>query len=107
MQPIDEIVDDIVLFDSGSNGKTEYIGRRFIARFKYRKFDNFENQRHHATYECLHDYVMFIDSDEIIGTEMKDSNIGLEVLIILLTIDNLLDFQCLGKHKVLTTQRCI
>jgi len=72
LKSVANVADDIVLLDSGSTDKTESIGQKYNARFIYRKFDNFKNQRNYAAEQCKHDYVLFVDSDEIINKEMQD-----------------------------------
>lgn len=60
-----QIADDLVIIDSGSSDATESISKIFGARFIYRKFDNFKNQRNFALTQCENDWVFEIDSDEV------------------------------------------
>lgn len=72
LRPLKDICDEIILFDSGSNDQTESIAKKWGASFIYRKFDDFMNQRNAAQDACSHDWVLFVDSDEIIDQEMVD-----------------------------------
>src|SRR6478752_2489012 len=62
LQPI---ADDLVLVDSGSTDGTAQIAEKYGARFIYRKFDNFKNQRNFAQDQCQHSWVFNLDSDEV------------------------------------------
>ena len=66
LQPI---ADDLVLVDSGSTDKTQEIAAHYNARFIYRKFDNFKNQRNFAQDQCLNNWVFNLDSDEVPSTD--------------------------------------
>jgi glycosyltransferase involved in cell wall biosynthesis len=59
------VVDDLVIVDSGSTDHTEAIANQHQARFIFRKFDNFKNQRNFAQEQCLHNWVFNLDSDEV------------------------------------------
>jgi glycosyltransferase involved in cell wall biosynthesis len=59
------IADDLLVVDSGSTDATLAIAARHGARVAYRKFDHFRAQRLFANSQCVHENVMFFDSDEI------------------------------------------
>ena len=68
---VEPVVDEIVVVDSGSMDNTEKIVSKYSkAKFLYRSFDNFKNQRNYAADACLYDYVFFLDSDEIPSFEL-------------------------------------
>lgn len=82
LQPI---ADDLVLVDSGSTDSTSEIAVTYGARFIYRKFDNFKNQRNFAQDQCQHSWVFNLDSDEVPTSEciqaiaqLKAKNFGSE-----------------------------
>lgn len=62
---VNRVADDLVIVDSGSTDRTAEIAERFGARFIYRKFDDFKNQRNFAQDQCLHKWVFNLDSDEV------------------------------------------
>lgn len=63
---LDKFSDEIVILDSGSTDSTLNIAQRFEkCKIHYRPFDNFKNQRNHASSLCQYDAVFFVDSDEI------------------------------------------
>ncbi|HSI91795.1 MAG TPA: glycosyltransferase family 2 protein [Adhaeribacter sp.] len=62
---VQPISDDLVIIDSGSTDQTAEIAAHYHARFIYRKFDNFKNQRNFAQEQCRHNWVFNLDSDEV------------------------------------------
>ncbi|HXR56797.1 MAG TPA: glycosyltransferase family 2 protein [Casimicrobiaceae bacterium] len=66
------IADEIVVVDSGSHDATLDIAREFGCRIVARTFDNFRNQRVFAEQECTHDWVLQVDSDEIVSQPLAD-----------------------------------
>lgn len=67
-------VDEIVILDSGSSDDTEQIARRFGAKF-YQNTDwqGFGKQRQRAQQYVTSDYVLWLDADERVTTELKAS----------------------------------
>ena len=66
------VADDLVVLDSGSTDATLAIAHDARARVVFRKFDDFVQQREFAVQECAYDWVLFLDSDEIIDDELID-----------------------------------
>ncbi len=64
---IDGLIDDQVIIDSGSTDRTEVIVRKFGARFFYRKFDDFVEQKNYGARQCRYDWVLNLDSDEVVS----------------------------------------
>jgi glycosyltransferase involved in cell wall biosynthesis len=58
--------DDVVVLDSGSDDRTQQIGRAAGARVFERKFDDFAAQRNFAldTVPFKHDWILHLDADE-------------------------------------------
>ena len=70
-----ELSDELVIIDDYSEDKTISIIKKLFpsARFFKRKLnDNFGAQRNFALTKAKHDWVLFIDSDEIITKELSD-----------------------------------
>lgn len=72
LQQLARCAEDLVVVDSGSTDATLAIARDAGARVVFRKFDDFIQQREFAAQECAHDWVLFVDSDEIIDDELID-----------------------------------
>ncbi len=70
IQAVSKCSDEIVILDSGSKDQTEAIANKYNCRFEYNKFENFIAQRNHAASLCTYDYVLFVDSDEVITDAM-------------------------------------
>jgi glycosyltransferase involved in cell wall biosynthesis len=73
------VADDLLVVDSGSNDATLAIAARHGARIVHRTFDNFRAQRLFANSLCLHQTVMFFDSDEIASDALIDEVMALKV----------------------------
>lgn len=65
------VADEIVVLDSGSIDQTEEIVRQFGGHFTARVFDNFRDQRKSAVALCKHDWVLEIDSDEVLSDALR------------------------------------
>ncbi|MFL9922128.1 glycosyltransferase family 2 protein [Paraburkholderia fungorum] len=72
------MADDLLVVDSGSNDETLAIAARHGSRIARRTFDNFRSQRLFANSLCLHQAVMFLDSDEIASDALIDEVIALK-----------------------------
>jgi glycosyltransferase involved in cell wall biosynthesis len=73
------MADDLLVVDSGSKDATLAIAARHNARVVHRTFDNFRAQRLFANRSCLHQTVMFFDSDEIASDALIDAITALKV----------------------------
>lgn len=62
-----EVADDILVVDSGSTDGTEAIARRHAARFVFNKWKNISSQKRYAQNECLYDWVLSLDADEVLS----------------------------------------
>ena len=69
---IEGVADEIVIIDSGSSDATKDIAARFNARFIFRKFDTFTLQREFAVSQCVHDWVLALDSDEVVSQPLRE-----------------------------------
>jgi glycosyltransferase involved in cell wall biosynthesis len=66
LENIQDVVDEILIIDSGSNDKTKEITATFEkAKFIYKPFSDFKSQRSFAANNCRYDYLLFLDSDEL------------------------------------------
>ena len=62
-----KVADEILVVDSGSSDHTEEIARRYGARFIFNKWKNISAQKQHAQNECLYDWVLSLDADEVLS----------------------------------------
>lgn len=66
LDQIDQVVDEIIILDSGSNDLTKEIANSYSkVKWLYRELDNFRDQRYFAEKACSHDWILFLDCDEI------------------------------------------
>ena len=61
------VADDLLVVDSGSSDRTEEIARKYGARFVFNRWKNISSQKQYAQNECLHDWVLSIDADEVLS----------------------------------------
>lgn len=69
-----DLVDEVVILDSGSTDKTCEIAKARGARVYQRKWDNYASQRNHLleNIPIENDWVIFLDADEYLTKELKD-----------------------------------
>ncbi len=67
---VQDLADEIVIVDSGSQDDTRAIADRFGAVWLTRTFDHFGAQRNYAQDNCTHNWVLALDSDEVMDGEM-------------------------------------
>jgi glycosyltransferase involved in cell wall biosynthesis len=65
--------DEIVIVDGGSSDRTEEIARRFTDRFEVREFRGFGLQKQSALDLCTGDWVLSVDSDEVVSETLRRS----------------------------------
>jgi glycosyltransferase involved in cell wall biosynthesis len=73
LQMLSPVVYDIVLVDSGSTDSTRSIAERYGARFILRPLDSFRAQRAFALEQCMHNWCLSLDSDEVPSELFMDS----------------------------------
>lgn len=65
--------DEIVVVDSGSTDATEEISRRYTPHFHFHEFRGFGAQKQRALDLATGDWVLSIDSDEVVTPELRAS----------------------------------
>ena len=78
LEPLARVADELVIVDSGSTDATLDIARAFATRIETRPYTNFPEQRTFALSLCSHDYVLHIDSDEIMSEALVERIIDLK-----------------------------
>jgi glycosyltransferase involved in cell wall biosynthesis len=67
-----DLVDEIIIVDSGSDDKTIEIAKQFGAVIKERVFDSFTNQKNYALSLAANEWVLHLDADEFVSSELKE-----------------------------------
>lgn len=70
LSSLQNIADDLLVVDSGSTDGTQDLAAGFGARVIYRRFDDFTTQRNFAVLQCRHNWILTIDSDEVVSPEL-------------------------------------
>ncbi|MEI6575549.1 MAG: glycosyltransferase family 2 protein [Bacteroidota bacterium] len=67
------VVDEIVVLDSNSTDRTKVISLQNGATFYSHPFKNYVDQKNVALDHASYDYVLSLDADEVLSTELKKS----------------------------------
>lgn len=70
LDSLKEIVDEVIVVDSGSTDKTIGIAKKYGAKVFERKFDNYSSQKNYAAKKATGDWILAMDADEIITPEL-------------------------------------
>ena len=71
LQNLNGFVDEIIMVDCGSLDNTVKIAKDLGVKVFFRKFDNFANQKNWVTSKANGDWILSIDADEEISSELK------------------------------------
>jgi glycosyltransferase involved in cell wall biosynthesis len=67
-----EFADEVIVIDSYSTDKTVEIVKQSNAILLQRKFDDFSSQKNYAIDHASNDWIIWIDADEVLTTELQD-----------------------------------
>ncbi|HXM95302.1 MAG TPA: glycosyltransferase family 2 protein [Candidatus Dormibacteraeota bacterium] len=67
------IADEIVIVDSGSTDRTEAVAREHGAKFLFRAWTNYSEQRNYAAQCAAHDWILTVAADEQLSTALQTS----------------------------------
>jgi glycosyltransferase involved in cell wall biosynthesis len=73
IQSLVGIVDEIVVVDSYSTDGTEAICCKYQVKFIKQKFEGYVAQKNFAVQQASHNYILSLDADERISSELRDS----------------------------------
>ncbi len=65
-------VDEIIVVDSGSTDRTLELAKKYGCKIFNRPFIDFSDQKNHALSLCKGDWLLSIDSDEVVTDSLKD-----------------------------------
>ena len=72
LNSVENLVDEIVIVDSGSTDKTIEIAKTFGAKIFKREFDSFSNQKNYALSIATNEWVLHVDADEVLSKELVE-----------------------------------
>ena len=64
--------DEIIIVDSGSTDKTLEICREFTSKITHKDWQGYVKQKRFALEQCSCDWVLNVDADEEVSTELKE-----------------------------------
>ena len=67
LESVKNMVDEIVVVDSGSTDNTLEIVQNYTDKIYKRSLDSFSKQRNYGIEKCSGDYILLLDSDEIVS----------------------------------------
>lgn len=75
LDSLTDTVDEIIIVDSFSTDRTKEICTQKYpqVRFSEKKFNGYGEQKNHALTLCSHEWVLFLDADEVPDEDMKRS----------------------------------
>ena len=73
LSSLKEIADEIVIVDSGSTDRTEAIAREHGARFEFRKWTNYAEQKNHAAAIATSEWILSLDADEELSGTLQSA----------------------------------
>ncbi len=67
------IADEIVIVDSGSTDRTEAIAREHGARFEFREWTHYGEQKNHAAAMATSQWILSLDADEELSSTLQSA----------------------------------
>jgi glycosyltransferase involved in cell wall biosynthesis len=73
LESVLSVADEIVIVDSFSNDRTVEIATQFKAKIVQQEFLGYIEQKNFAIQQATHDFILSLDADEALSTELKNS----------------------------------
>lgn len=70
IESLKQVTDDIIVVDSGSTDNTLMLAQKMGARIYFRAWTGYSDQKNFGNEQALHQFVLSIDADECISTEL-------------------------------------
>ena len=71
LESVSDLSDDIVIVDSFSTDETPAIAKRFTNRFYQQEWLGYSRQKEVSLDKTKHDWVLWVDSDEVVSDKLK------------------------------------
>ena len=78
IRSLERVVDEVVVVDSFSTDKTEELVNNLGARFIQHPFHGYRNQKNYAIQQAKNDYILSLDADEALSSELEESIIKIK-----------------------------
>ena len=76
LSAVSDIASEIIVVDSGSTDRTVEIAKSFGAEVFVEEWKGFREQKNSALKKCSHEWILFLDCDEVVSQELKKSIIN-------------------------------
>ncbi len=73
IKSVQHVVDEIIVVDSFSNDNTVGIAQSLGAKVFYKRFNGFGEQKAYAVDQASFDWILSVDADEVLSTELQTS----------------------------------
>ena len=73
LKSVQDIASEIIIVDSGSTDKTVDIARSYGAKIFIEKWKGYKDQKNSALEKCSQEWILFLDCDEVVSKELKES----------------------------------
>ena len=70
LNSVKELVDEVIIVDTGSTDKTKQIGKKFNAKiYDFKWIDDFSAARNKSLKHATKDWILVLDADEVLDKE--------------------------------------
>jgi len=73
LESVKDIAAEIVVVDSHSTDKTKEIAESYGAKVYVEDWNGYAGQKNSALNKCTHEWILFLDADEVVSEELKIS----------------------------------
>jgi len=73
LESLKDLVDEIIIIDSGSTDRTVDIAQQYGAKIFIEEWKGFSEQKNSLISKCNTEWILFLDSDEVLTEDLKKS----------------------------------